>query len=373
MDKSHFSLPTVRIREVAAITGISASTIRKYERLGLVLPYVDRSGGHRLFSQEDMEWLSELHQFFKREGMKPLQASHILARMPTLQQRTLSGYADCGVVPDLDKPCWTKNLSCPDWRQTCRTCPALSMRRRLLTVSSDGLAALHAPSLVHVVRDLTSTAAAVPLAERVYHALGFAASFVVIRTGHGDSALDTAYPEFAASIPSPPHQSGRLGEGTATSAIDMTAGYAAPPMPADAGELRDMLYMPIPLDGVYGAHALIGMKDTGWQRSHAALFAVVQHLVTTQLTVSLERDRARFAILDLSNRLGRIVFDARSPLAALALRLDIVKHFSADNALTPPLKRQLSEAKRIIHRLRVQLDTAVENSPTVGPDRPLNE
>ncbi|HEY9374521.1 MerR family transcriptional regulator [Streptomyces sp.] len=46
------------ISEVAALTGLSAHTLRWYERIGL-MPHVDRSHtGQRRFTARDLEWLA---------------------------------------------------------------------------------------------------------------------------------------------------------------------------------------------------------------------------------------------------------------------------------------------------------------------------
>lgn len=46
------------ISEVAALSGLSAHTLRWYERIGL-MPHVDRSHtGQRRFSNRDLDWLS---------------------------------------------------------------------------------------------------------------------------------------------------------------------------------------------------------------------------------------------------------------------------------------------------------------------------
>ncbi|WP_416976080.1 MerR family transcriptional regulator, partial [Streptomyces sp. 4F14] len=46
------------ISEVAAFTGLTAHTLRWYERIGL-MPHVDRSHtGQRRFSNRDLDWLS---------------------------------------------------------------------------------------------------------------------------------------------------------------------------------------------------------------------------------------------------------------------------------------------------------------------------
>jgi DNA-binding transcriptional MerR regulator len=46
------------ISEVAAVTGLTAHTLRWYERIGL-MPHVDRSNtGQRRFSNRDLDWLA---------------------------------------------------------------------------------------------------------------------------------------------------------------------------------------------------------------------------------------------------------------------------------------------------------------------------
>ncbi|GAA3396016.1 hypothetical protein GCM10017752_48160 [Streptomyces roseoviridis] len=46
------------ISEVAALTGLSAHTLRWYERIGL-MPHVDRSHtGQRRFTRRDLDWLA---------------------------------------------------------------------------------------------------------------------------------------------------------------------------------------------------------------------------------------------------------------------------------------------------------------------------
>ena len=56
------------IRDAAAHVGITASTLRYYDKEGL-LPYVDRSSsGIRMFRQADLEWL-QLIECLKATGM----------------------------------------------------------------------------------------------------------------------------------------------------------------------------------------------------------------------------------------------------------------------------------------------------------------
>ncbi len=47
----------MRIRDVAATTGLSAHTLRWYEKIGLLRSVERDRGGRRLFTQDDLRWL----------------------------------------------------------------------------------------------------------------------------------------------------------------------------------------------------------------------------------------------------------------------------------------------------------------------------
>jgi DNA-binding transcriptional MerR regulator len=49
--------PTFTIAEAAERAGISAHTIRYYERVGLLAPVERNDSGHRRFAGEDVEWI----------------------------------------------------------------------------------------------------------------------------------------------------------------------------------------------------------------------------------------------------------------------------------------------------------------------------
>ena len=48
------------IAEAAERSGLSAHTLRYYERIGLIHPVERDSGGHRRYGRDDMEWLALL-------------------------------------------------------------------------------------------------------------------------------------------------------------------------------------------------------------------------------------------------------------------------------------------------------------------------
>lgn len=67
------------VGEMAKMLGVPASTLRYYDKEGL-LPYVERSsGGMRMFKDEDYEWLKTI-QCLKKTGM-PLKEIRTFVRM----------------------------------------------------------------------------------------------------------------------------------------------------------------------------------------------------------------------------------------------------------------------------------------------------
>jgi DNA-binding transcriptional MerR regulator len=55
------SLPTLSIAEAVERTGLSAHTLRYYERDGLLLGEVERAtSGHRRYTAEDLRWITML-------------------------------------------------------------------------------------------------------------------------------------------------------------------------------------------------------------------------------------------------------------------------------------------------------------------------
>src|SRR5262245_47230140 len=77
---------TRTIQRAAAETGLSADTLRYYERIG-ILPGIARSGsGHRRFSDEDMGWI-KLVQCLRATGM-PLEDLHRYAELMQVGDHT---------------------------------------------------------------------------------------------------------------------------------------------------------------------------------------------------------------------------------------------------------------------------------------------
>ena len=54
-------METLTVREAATLTGISAYTLRYYERVGVLAPVSRTTRGHRRYAQADLEHLRFLH------------------------------------------------------------------------------------------------------------------------------------------------------------------------------------------------------------------------------------------------------------------------------------------------------------------------
>jgi DNA-binding transcriptional MerR regulator len=64
--------PSFTIAEVAARSGMSADTLRYYERIGLIDPPARNSAGRRAYRPEDLDWLGFLNRM--RDTGIPLRA-----------------------------------------------------------------------------------------------------------------------------------------------------------------------------------------------------------------------------------------------------------------------------------------------------------
>lgn len=108
------------IGEMAALMGVAPSTLRYYEKEGL-LPYVNRtSGGKRVFDQNDYEWL-QIIDCLKKTGMPikdikgyidmALQGDGTIEeRLQLFQKRREAAQAQMaelqGMLDVLDFKCW---------------------------------------------------------------------------------------------------------------------------------------------------------------------------------------------------------------------------------------------------------------------------
>ena len=70
---------SLTIKDVSQRTGLSAHTLRYYERIGLIAPVARATGGQRRYAAADMDWLAFLLRL-RTTGM-PIQGMLEFARL----------------------------------------------------------------------------------------------------------------------------------------------------------------------------------------------------------------------------------------------------------------------------------------------------
>jgi DNA-binding transcriptional MerR regulator len=70
---------SLTIKEVAQRTGMTAYTLRYYERIGLIAPIARAGGGQRRYASSDMDWLEFLKRL--RATDMPIQRMQEFARL----------------------------------------------------------------------------------------------------------------------------------------------------------------------------------------------------------------------------------------------------------------------------------------------------
>ncbi len=116
--------PIISIGTMAEKVGVSVSTIRKYEAMGLIIPFRTVSG-HRLFSLEDIDRIRKILYLIQERGLNIKGIRGIQAFMPCwkLLPCSLKKWKRCPGYKDNKNPCWTKkDLSCIKQGNECRLC-----------------------------------------------------------------------------------------------------------------------------------------------------------------------------------------------------------------------------------------------------------
>lgn len=112
------------IGEAADLLGVSISTIRMYEREGLIIPQ-RRNSKHRRFSRADIERIECLRTMINDEKVSIAGIRHLLSLIPCWKIKNCppEAYTTCPAYASTAKPCWTlsgKNWECRS--AECRNC-----------------------------------------------------------------------------------------------------------------------------------------------------------------------------------------------------------------------------------------------------------
>ena len=111
-----------RIGKAAVACGLSTSSLRQYEELGLLLPQRDASG-QRLYTDDDVTWVQALQEYFRETHTGPHSAALLLSFLPADELRAHAGLSACARAQD-DSICWQSAGQDASLREECRACPA---------------------------------------------------------------------------------------------------------------------------------------------------------------------------------------------------------------------------------------------------------
>ncbi len=114
-----------KIGEIARKLNISVETIRMYEHQGILLTEKTPSG-QRIFSDDDLRWISCIRRLIKEKGLNIEGIRRLLALMPCWSMRPCSAEErdHCAAFLGAVQPCWTMKSGIPEScrRKNCREC-----------------------------------------------------------------------------------------------------------------------------------------------------------------------------------------------------------------------------------------------------------
>ncbi len=122
---NNYSDPVVSIGTLAERVGMSVSAVRKYENESLIIAHRTASG-HRLFSQEDIQRVRNIHHMIQDVGLNVEGIRRLQAMLPCWELLPCSEEKrrECPAYKDNSRPCWMiKGLDCaPSHGNECREC-----------------------------------------------------------------------------------------------------------------------------------------------------------------------------------------------------------------------------------------------------------
>lgn len=113
------------IGEAADILGVSISTIRMYEREGLIIP-LRKSSRHRRFSATDIERIRCLRKMINQEKVSIAGIRRILALIPCWKIKNCPENARkaCSAYKQVNAACWSASKKAWNCKSAdCRQCP----------------------------------------------------------------------------------------------------------------------------------------------------------------------------------------------------------------------------------------------------------
>lgn len=120
------SLYTIRI--ASELSGVSAGTIREYERQGLLRVYRGPSSRHRLFSALEIKWIQQIWHLIHEDGLNVEGIRRLLTVEPCFKiAKCAKEIRDaCPVYREESQLCWASDnipLCCETSGRICQACP----------------------------------------------------------------------------------------------------------------------------------------------------------------------------------------------------------------------------------------------------------
>jgi MerR family transcriptional regulator/heat shock protein HspR len=116
--------PVISIGILAQKVGLSVSAVRKYENEHLIIAHRTPSG-HRLFSQEDIDRVRNIHHMIQDLGLNVEGIRRMQALLPCWDLLPCGAQTrkSCPAYKDNTRPCWMiKGLHCAPQGNECRGC-----------------------------------------------------------------------------------------------------------------------------------------------------------------------------------------------------------------------------------------------------------
>lgn len=113
--------PLYPIGVVAKLLGISARTLREYEKEGLIRPA--RKGGKRWFSKNDIEFIRNIRFYLEEVGMTIPALKVLYLTVPCWEIKQCGMY-DCPAYGNYKEKCWRVIARYKMFEaKACRSCP----------------------------------------------------------------------------------------------------------------------------------------------------------------------------------------------------------------------------------------------------------
>lgn len=116
--------PVIAIGLAASMVGLSVSSLRKYEKEGLLI-YYRTPTGRRLLCRADIKRVKMIQNLINQAGLNIEGIRRLLALLPCWDLRLCSAEdkGKCRAVRDAEKPCWmVRESECLNRGYDCRQC-----------------------------------------------------------------------------------------------------------------------------------------------------------------------------------------------------------------------------------------------------------